>query len=222
MVFQGKPADLYIEVFFLAAVLAFEAPLLFLPFTGKERTYHLINQTSIQYDQAIEGCRFIFEKKNHDYGPSWRIMRIRSILDQIFIKATRIRTIEENGFSKVGEGAEPEWMGIINYCVMGLIQLDPSLKDKDLGEEELLNLYDAFIANAKALMEQKNHDYGEIWRQMLVSTFTDMLLMRIHRMRQILDNEGKTHMSEGVESNLMDMINYSVFALIQLKEKSQS
>ncbi|OYU97787.1 MAG: hypothetical protein CFE21_02370 [Bacteroidetes bacterium B1(2017)] len=181
-----------------------------------------MNQTSEQFTGIIAQCRSIFQKKNHDYGPSWRIMRISSIIDQIFIKATRIRTIEENGMQKIDEGVEPEWMGIINYCVMGLIQLDASLKDKELNEEELLANYDSLVAQTKALMEQKNHDYGEIWRSMLVSTFTDMLLMRVNRMHQILQLDGQTKMSEGIDSNLMDMINYSVFALIRIEESKQA
>ncbi len=149
-------------------------------------------------------------------------MRPSSIIDQIFIKATRIRTIEENGMSKVNEGVEPEWMGIINYCIMGLIQLDPKMEGKELSENELMDAYDFHMNATLELMEQKNHDYGEIWRSMLVSTFTDMLLMRVNRMHQILENKGLTLASEGVESNLMDMINYSVFALIRLEEKKTS
>ena len=193
-------------------------PRLFL-YPNKVNTNHLINQTANQYDQIIEKCKSIFEKKNHDYGPSWRIMRISSIIDQIFIKATRIRTIEEKGTQMVEEGVEPEWMGIINYCIMGLIQLDKSQEGKNISEPILVELYDSKVLETKKLMLQKNHDYGEIWRSMLVSTFTDMLLMRVNRMHQIIGNEGKTLASEGVESNLMDMINYSVFALIQLHEK---
>lgn len=185
----------------------------------QNKTIALINQTSIQFKQVTEACRNIFRKKNHDYGPSWRIMRPSSIVDQIYIKATRIRTIEENGMSKVDEGVEPEWMGIINYCIMGLIQLDPTTADRDLNEQELLEAYDKHLLATLNLMEQKNHDYGEIWRSMLVSTFTDMLLMRVNRIHQILENKGLTVASEGIESNLMDMINYSVFALIRLEEK---
>ncbi|MCF8255129.1 MAG: DUF1599 domain-containing protein [Bacteroidia bacterium] len=180
-----------------------------------------MNQTSIQYQQVIAQCRAIFEKKNHDYGPSWRIMRVSSITDQIFIKATRIRTLEEKGVQKIDEGVEPEWMGIINYCIMALIQLDESRKDKDLSESDLLTQYDSLVQTTHDLMEQKNHDYGEIWRSMLVSTFTDMLLMRVNRIHQIIELEGNTLASEGIESNFMDMINYSVFALIRLNEKNK-
>ena len=124
--------------------------------------------------------------------------------------------------SKVNEGVKPEWMGIINYCIMGLIQLDPKMEGKELSENELMDAYDFHMNATLELMEQKNHDYGEIWRSMLVSTFTDMLLMRVNRMHQILENKGMTLASEGVESNLMDMINYSVFALIRLEEKKQA
>lgn len=178
-----------------------------------------MNKTSIEFDNAIKTCREVFIKKHKDYGTSWRIMRVSSILDQIFIKATRIRTIEEKGTMKVNEGIEPEYMGIINYCVMGLIQIE--LKNEteiELSGERVTTLYDKYIKACKDLMMEKNHDYGEVWRNMQVSTFTDMLLMRIHRMRQILENDGKTIMSEGIDSNLMDMVNYSVFALIRMKE----
>ena len=177
----------------------------------------MINQTAIEFDEVFSQCRHVFEKKNKDYGMSWRIMRISSIIDQIFIKANRIKTIEENGTQAIDEGVHPEWIGIIKYCVMGLIQLNTDLANKNLTDAELLNLYDSYLKQTKDLMLQKNQDYGEIWRKMLVSTFTDMLLMRINRMHQIIENKGKTEVSEGIDSNLMDMINYSVFALIRLK-----
>lgn len=179
----------------------------------------MINQTALEFDEVIGQCQEIFEKKNKDYGQSWRIMRISSIIDQIFIKANRIKTIEENGVQAINEGVVPEWMGIINYCVMGLIQINPAYAHKNLSESELFKIYSDYLLQTKNLMIQKNQDYGEIWRKMLVSTFTDMLLMRINRMHQIIENKGKTEVSEGVDSNLMDMINYAVFALIRLKEK---
>ncbi len=176
-----------------------------------------MSKTSTQYDAVILKCRTVFINKNADYGTSWRIMRISSIIDQIYIKANRIRTIEDNGTMKVNEGIEPEFMGIINYCIMGLIQLElVDNKQMDLPQETIATLYDKYVLQTKTLMEEKNHDYGEVWRDMLVTTFTDMLLMRIQRMKQILDNKGKTIASEGIDSNLMDMINYSVFALIKL------
>ena len=180
----------------------------------------MINQTALEFDEVIGQCQEIFEKKNKDYGQSWRIMRISSIIDQIFIKANRIKTIEENGVQAINEGVVPEWMGIINYCVMGLIQINPAYAHKNLSESELFKIYSDYLLQTKNLMIQKNQDYGEIWRKMLVSTFTDMLLMRINRMHQIIENKGKTEVSEGVDSNLMDMINYAVFALIRLEEKN--
>ncbi len=177
------------------------------------------NQTSKQYHEVISTCRTIFEKKNQDYGPSWRLMRILSIVDQIYIKAARIRTIEEKGVSKIEEGVTSELMGIINYCVMGLIQLNVNYNKPNPNTEILLQWYDEQIKITYDLMTQKNHDYGEIWRDMEISTFTDMQLMRVQRMKQILNNKGETIMSEGVESNLMDMINYAAFALIKIGEQ---
>jgi len=200
-------------------MLAIIPPRLFLR-SNKLKTITLINQTAIEFDEVIGRCQEIFEKKNKDYGQSWRIMRISSIIDQIFIKANRIKTIEENGVQAIDEGVVPEWMGIINYCVMGLIQINPAYAHKNLSESELFEIYADYLLQTKNLMTQKNQDYGEIWRKMLVSTFTDMLLMRINRMHQIIENKGKTEVSEGIDSNLMDMINYAVFALIRLKEKN--
>lgn len=180
------------------------------------------NQTVQQYNQVISTCKEIFLKKNLDYGSSWRIMRVSSLVDQIFIKASRIRTLEEKGISKVDEGIDSEFKGIINYCIMGLVQLTEQDINPNPDANTLSNWYDIQTNACLKLMIDKNHDYGEIWRQMLVSTFTDMLLMRVHRIHQILLNDGKTSVSEGVESNLMDMINYAVFALIQLQEKTNN
>jgi hypothetical protein len=150
-------------------------------------------------------------------------MRISSITDQIYIKAVRIRNIEENGINMVGESIENEFMGIINYCVMAMIQIETNEDERYISnDEDLINSYDNYIQNTKTLMLQKNHDYGEIWRSMLVSTFTDMLLMRINRIHQIISNKGKTLASEGIESNFMDMINYSIFSLIRLSEEKQT
>jgi hypothetical protein len=177
----------------------------------------LINQTSAQYDKVIEKCRHIFLSKSKDYGTSWRVMRLSSIADQIFIKAQRIRTIEEKGQQQIDEGAESEFMGIVNYCVIGLIQLELANENTmELDIDRLTLLYDKHINETKTLMMQKNHDYGEAWRDMLVSTFTDMILMRLLRIRQIQNSNGKTIMSEGIDANFQDMINYSVFALIHL------
>ncbi len=180
----------------------------------------MINQTSQQFDQVISACKSIFIHKSKDYGTSWRIMRLSSITDQIMIKAQRIRTIEEKGTQKIGDDIKTEYQGIVNYCIMGLIQME--LNDSDgleLGVEKLTPLYDAKVVATKQLMEAKNHDYGEIWRDMRISTFTDILLVRLLRIKQIEDNKGQTIMSEGIDANLQDMINYAVFALIRIEEQ---
>lgn len=177
--------------------------------------------TSLQYDEAVIYCRDIFGKKNKDYGTAWRILRQASITDQVYIKAKRIKSIEEKGTQKVEEAIEDEYAGIINYCIIALIQI--SLKDSDemeMQEDKLLGLYDGFAKRAKNLMEDKNHDYGEAWRDMRISTYTDLILMKLLRIKQIEDNSGKTLISEGVDANFFDIINYSVFALIRLKENN--
>ena len=180
----------------------------------------MINQTSQQYDQAIQKCKSIFINKSKDYGTSWRVMRLSSITDQVFIKAQRIRNIEEKGFQKIGDDIESEYMGIVNYCIMGLIQIElKDSKELNLPIEELTVLYDKYAKSTKELMENKNHDYGEVWRDMRVSTFTDILLVRLMRIKQIEDNKGQTIMSEGIDANLQDMINYSLFALIRIDEQ---
>lgn len=182
----------------------------------------MINQTSTQYDQAINACRSIFIKKNKDYGTSWRVMRLSSIADQIFIKAKRLKTIEIKGEQKIGDDEVSEYIGIVNYCVIGLIQLELNEStEMDIDTDTLTKLYDKYILATKTLMEQKNHDYGEAWRDMRVSTFTDMILMRLLRIKQIEESKGKTIMSEGIDANLQDMINYSVFALIHLAEQKE-
>lgn len=180
----------------------------------------MINQTSQQYDQAILKCKSIFINKSKDYGTSWRVMRLSSITDQIFIKAQRIRNIEEKGSQKIGDDIESEYMGIVNYCIMGLIQIElKDSKELNLPIDELTALYDKYATSTKQLMEDKNHDYGEVWRDMRVSTFTDILLVRLMRIKQIEDNKGQTIMSEGIDANLQDMINYSLFALIRIDEQ---
>lgn len=175
--------------------------------------------TSIQYDEAIKICKEIFMKKMQDYGSSWRIFRPSSLTDQIFIKAQRIRTIEEKGTQKIEDDIKGEFIGILNYAVISLIQLE--LKDNtelELASAEVEKRYSKHVDYAKELMMAKNHDYGEAWRDMRISSFTDMLLVRIMRIKQIEDNKGKTLASEGIESNYYDMINYCVFALIKLSE----
>jgi hypothetical protein len=175
-------------------------------------------QTTLQqYDAAIARCKDIFLKKMTDYGTAWRNLRPRSLTDQIFIKAQRVKSIEEKGTQKVGDDISGEYIGIINYCLMALIQLE--LKEDarmDLPYEEVEALYLKYIAQTRQLMEDKNHDYGEAWRDMRVSSLTDLILMKIFRVKQIEDNAGKTIISEGVDANYMDMINYAVFALIRL------
>lgn len=177
--------------------------------------------TARQFDQVIGRCKDIFLKKNADYGTSWRILRLSSITDQIFIKATRIRGIETSGKHEVDEGIEPEFIGIVNYGILGLIQMQ--LNDQDPIELEAARteaLYTQTVQAVKDLMLKKNADYGEVWRSMRVSSFTDIILMRIMRIRQIEDNEGQTQVSEGIDANYMDMINYAIFALIKLQEKA--
>lgn len=176
-----------------------------------------MHNTSQQYDEAIIICKDIFLKKMKDYGTAWRNLRPSSLTDQIFIKAQRIKSIEEKGSQKVNDDIKGEYVGIINYCVIGLIQLE--LKDDvriDLPFDEVANLYKKHVAITKQLMLDKNHDYGEAWRDMRISSLTDLILMKIFRVKQIEDNKGTTIISEGIDANYMDMINYSVFALIKL------
>lgn len=176
-----------------------------------------MSQTETEYRQVIQRCKDLFLKKNQDYGTAWRILRLPSITDQIFIKAQRIRTLQETGVSRVGEGIEPEFVGIINYCVMALIQLQLAADRRtDIPTAELEQLYDGQMNRVMELLFAKNHDYGEAWREMRVSSMTDIVLMKLLRTKQIEDNQGNTLVSEGVEANYMDMINYAVFCLIKL------
>ncbi len=173
--------------------------------------------TPILFDYSIGKCREIFSKKTHDYGTAWRILRPISITDQIFIKAQRIRSIEDKKENKVGESIESEFIGIVNYCIIALIQLE--LKDGDdmeMDPNAVLKLYDLKASLCKELMVTKNHDYGEAWRDMRVSTYTDLILMKILRTKQIEDKGGKTLISEGIDANFCDMLNYAVFALIRI------
>ncbi len=178
-----------------------------------------MNTTSTQYNEAINNCREIFVKKLKDYGTAWRSFRSSSLTDQIYIKAKRIRSIQERGFSKVEEGIMPEFMGIVNYSVMALVQLELGYADEpDMETSKAENYYDSFIQKAKNLMEDKNHDYDEAWREMRISSLTDMILVKLQRIKQIEDNQGKTIASEGIDANYYDIINYAVFTLIRLKE----
>lgn len=173
--------------------------------------------TSTEYNQIIDHCRTLFIKKTIDYGTSWRVMRPTSITDQIFIKAQRIRTLEVKKVSKVGEGVIEEYIGIVNYCVIAMIQLDLGIEGNlDLEAREAENRYDEKIRETRELMLAKNHDYGEAWRDMRISSLTDLILTKLHRVKQIEDNNGQTLVSEGLQANYQDMLNYAVFALIKL------
>ena len=176
-----------------------------------------MEKTNRQYDNIISICKEVFLKKMMDYGTAWRILRPVSLTDQIYIKAQRIRSIEEKGISKVDEGVRPEFIGIINYAIMGLIQLELGPSDVEMKKEETLELYDRYFYQAKTLMQAKNHDYGEAWRNMRISSYTDLILMKLKRTKQIEDNQGKTLVSEGIDANYLDMINYAVFAMIKIE-----
>ena len=176
-----------------------------------------MSTTSTQFDQVIERCRALFEKKAFDYGTAWRILRLSSLTDQLFIKAQRIRGLQTNAESKIAEGEEDEFIGIINYAVMALIQSELPLVDQpDLSPEQALELYDGKVEECKSLMLDKNHDYGEAWREMRVSSLTDLILQKLHRIKQIEDHQGKTLVSEGIGANYQDILNYAVFAMIHL------
>ena len=173
--------------------------------------------TKAEFEYVIGLCRDIFKKKMQDYGASWRLLRPKSLTDQIFIKARRIRTLEVKKESKVGEGIYPEFMGMANYGIMALIQLDLGYADKvDIDENKALELYDHYMGLATGLMFNKNSDYDEAWRYMRVSSYTDIILTKLERIKQIEDNNGETIVSEGIDSNFMDIVNYSLFGLIKL------
>lgn len=174
--------------------------------------------TKEQFENVISLCRELFEKKLKDYGPSWRIMRPQSVTDQIFIKANRIRSLEIKGVSMVDEGIKPEFIAIVNYGIIGLIQLAEGYSDtSDMTNEEVLVLYNQYMTTTKELMYAKNHDYDEAWRKMRISSYTDLILMKIYRTKQIESHGGKTIVSEGIDANYMDMINYALFGLIKLE-----
>ncbi|MBQ0769026.1 MAG: DUF1599 domain-containing protein [Bizionia sp.] len=179
-----------------------------------------MQNTSKQYDAVINTCRSLFINKMSDYGSAWRILRLPSLTDQIFIKAQRIRGLQQNDVRKVDEGEHSEFIGIINYCIMALIQLDKGVVEQpDLTTEQATKLYDEKVALTKTLMQNKNHDYGEAWRDMRVSSLTDLILQKLLRVKQIEDNSGKTIVSEGIDANYQDMINYAIFALIHLTKE---
>lgn len=177
-----------------------------------------MKETRQQFEHIISVCRDLFAKKLHDYGAAWRIMRPSSVTDQIFIKANRIRSIEVKGVSLVNEGIRPEFIAIVNYGIIGLIQLELGYAEtEDLTEQQALDLYDKYAGRALELMLAKNHDYDEAWRSMRITSYTDLILMKIYRTKQIEALDGATLVSEGVDANYMDMINYSVFGLIKLE-----
>ena len=180
-----------------------------------------MEKTNRQYDQVISICRNIFSKKMADYGTAWRILRPVSLTDQIYIKAQRIRSIEEKGVSKIDEGIKPEFIGIINYAIIGLIQLELGPSDEEMPSDKTQALYDNYFEQAKTLMMAKNHDYGEAWRNMRISSYTDLILMKLKRTKQIEDNQGKTIISEGIDANYLDMINYAVFAMIKIEFENE-
>ncbi len=181
-----------------------------------------MSNTSNEYNSIVKICTDIFTKKMKDYGSAWRILRTTSLTDQIFIKAKRIRSIEEKGMSKVDEGIRSEYIAIVNYCIMALVQLELSYDENiELPAEECLGLYTKHFNASKALMEDKNHDYDEAWRDMRLSSLTDLILMKLLRTKQIEDNKGETLISEGVDANYADILNYAVFALIKIEEAEQ-
>ena len=176
-----------------------------------------ITDTNKQFKEAMKLCRDIFSKKLYDYKPSWRMLRPSSLTDQLFIKAKRIRTLETTGESLVGEGILPEFMALINYGIVGLIQLEKGYADKvDMSNDEAMAMYDDYAEKCLELMQKKNHDYGEAWRDMRISSYTDLILTKLERIKEIEDKNGLTTVSEGIDSNYMDIINYSVFAVIKL------
>jgi len=181
-----------------------------------------MQDTSKQYDAVIENCRSLFLNKMKDYGCAWRILRLPSLTDQIFIKAQRIRQLQESEVRKVDEDEKSEFIGIINYSVMALIQLEKGIAvQPDLNPEEAIKLYDEKVSETKELMMDKNHDYGEAWRDMRISSLTDLIIQKLLRVKQIEDNQGKTLVSEGIDANYQDMINYSIFAMIHFSEAEE-
>ena len=177
-----------------------------------------MEKTISEYDSIIKKCEDIFAKKMKDYGSAWRILRISSLTDQIFIKAQRIRSIEDKGLQKVDEGVIPEFIGIVNYSIIGLIQseLGVAEQEEEIQYDQVMNLFDKYALEAKKLMLDKNHDYGEAWRDMRGSSLTDLILQKLLRVKQIEDNDRSTLISEGIDANYLDMLNYAVFALIKL------
>ncbi|SIT96374.1 protein of unknown function [Epilithonimonas bovis DSM 19482] len=178
-----------------------------------------MHDTSAQFDGVLAACRALFEKKMKDYGTAWRVLRPSSVTDQIYIKVNRIRTLQMTHVKMVNESEEDEFVAIVNYSIIGLIQLEKGFSDElNANPEEIINLYDSYAQQAKELMERKNHDYGEAWRDMRISSITDLIYQKVLRTKQIEDNEGRTLVSEGLDANYFDMLNYAVFCLIKMME----
>ncbi len=187
------------------------------------RLRKFMSETSIQFEKIISQCRELFSKKLQDYGPAWRVLRPSSITDQIYIKVNRIRTLQMTEKKMVDESEEDEFVAIINYSIIALIQLEKGFSnDFNENKEEILKLYDQYATEARQLMERKNHDYGEAWRDMRISSITDLIYQKVLRTKQIEDNQGVTVVSEGLDANYFDMLNYSVFCLIKFSEKKNN
>ncbi len=181
-----------------------------------------MTKTEEQFDSVIASCREVFLRKMKDYGAAWRILRPASLTDQIYIKVSRIRSIQTKGVSKVGESIEDEFVALVNYAAMGLVQLALGFAEKvDISNEEALEFYERYVQQSKQLMMRKNHDYGEAWRSMRVSSLADLILQKVYRTKQIEDNNGETLASEGIDANYYDILNYAVFALIRLREQGE-
>lgn len=184
---------------------------------------NIMNNTIEEFDSSIKMCRDLYVKKLNDYGASWRLMRPSSITDQILIKATRIRSLETKGHAMVDEGIMPEFVGIVNYGIIGLIQLELGVSDaKDITVDQAVAMYDGWMSKTRTLMLAKNHDYDEAWRLMRVSSYTDLILTKLMRTKEIEDNNGATVVSEGIDANYMDMINYAIFGIIKLTEQGEA
>ncbi len=180
-----------------------------------------MSKTAIQYDQIVNTCKKVFESKHLDYGSAWRILRLPSLTDQMYIKANRIRSIQESGINKIGDSASGEFMALVNYGLMAMIQIRlGGPKEENLSLEQVMDLYEHEVLEVKELMTNKNHDYGEAWREMRVESITDLILVKLLRIKQIEDNDGLTTISEGVDGNYQDIINYALFALILLEEEN--
>lgn len=184
-----------------------------------------LDKTILQFDVAFDKCKKIFLQKTKDYGTSWRLLRLPSVTDQLYIKAKRIRTIDEKGTQKINDSIEDEFIGCVNYSIIALIQLELKEKSSDKVEleyQKVEELYNTYYNQIKNLMLAKNHDYGEAWRDMRINSFTDMILTRLHRIKQMEENKGQSALSEGIDANYMDIANYAIFALIQIEEQKNN